>query len=82
MDLEKELQYFETIKSELLKHHLDQFALIKDEVLLGTFTKMEEAYEEGVNRYGNEPFLIKRIAENESPESLPSLMSGVIRADL
>jgi len=81
MALEKELQYFETIKRELLQHHKDKFALIKDELLIGTFTKMEEAYEEGVNRYGKEPFLIKKIVENESPESLPSLMTGAIRAD-
>ncbi len=80
MALEKELKYFESIKSELLKQHKDKFALIKDETLVGTFTKMEEAYEEGVKRYGTEPFLIKMVIEEEPVESIPSLMSGAINA--
>jgi len=80
MALEKELKYFQSIKAELLKQHKDKFALIKDESLIGTFTKMEEAYEEGVKRYGNEAFLIKMVVEEESVESIPSLMSGAINA--
>ena len=82
MTLEKELKYFESMKDELLKHHKDKYALIKDETLVGTFTKMEEAYEEGVKKFGKEPFLIKRIIENEPPESLPSLMTGAISAHI
>jgi len=81
MALERELNHFETIKGELLKHHEDQFALIKGETLVGTFTKMEEAYEEGVRRFGAEAILIKKISQHDSPETLPSLMAGIIRAD-
>ena len=80
MVLEKELKYFESTKEELLKHHKEKFALIKDETLVGTFTKMEEAYEEGVKRFGNELFLIKRIIDKEPPESIPALMTGAISA--
>lgn len=82
MELEKELKYFESIKDELLKYHEGKYALIKDEKLIDTFTKMEEAYEAGVKKFGAEPFLIKRIVKEESTESIPSLMTGAICAHL
>jgi len=82
MELEKELKYFESIKSELLKYHEGKYALIKDEKLIDTFTKMEEAYENGVKNFGAEPFLIKKITKEEVPESIPSLMTGAISASI
>lgn len=82
MELEKELKHFKSIKDELLKHHEGKFALIKGDTLIDTFTKMEEAYETGVKKFGTEPFLIKRITKEEPPESIPSLMTGAIGAHI
>jgi len=78
--LQVELAYFERIKPDLLKHHLGQFALIKGEVLVGTFTKREEAYEEGVKRFGNVPMLIKQVVTEEPVQQIPALMHGLLNA--
>lgn len=82
MALEQELKYFESNKAELLKHHEGKFALIKGDKLINTYTKEEEAYEEGVKRFGTEPFLIKRVSKEDPPEKIPALMMGALRADL
>ena len=63
--LEKELKYFEDHKEELLKHYENQFVLIKDDQLIGAFTTEAEAYAAGVQRFGNQPFLIKRVTREQ-----------------
>ncbi len=80
--IKKELQYFEKIKADLLKTNKGQFALIKGEELLGTFSTMEEAYKQGVDRFGVEPFLIKQIVEIEEKQKIPALTSYLIHANL
>jgi hypothetical protein len=78
--LTQELAFFEAKQAELLKHYRGQFALIKGRELVGTFTKREEAYAEGVNRFGNVPMLIKQIVPSDEPERIPALMHGLINA--
>jgi hypothetical protein len=80
MALERELTYFDSQKAELLKHYAGQFALIHGDELLGTFTRFEEAYEEGVKRVGSEPFLIRQVLENEPHVQFPALVLGMISA--
>ena len=63
--LEAELKVFSEHKDEWLSIYRNQFALIKGEELLGTFTTHDEAYAEGIRRIGNQPFLIKQIVEIE-----------------
>ncbi|TMA36010.1 MAG: hypothetical protein E6J79_13985 [Deltaproteobacteria bacterium] len=78
--LREELAYFEEQKPELLKHHLGQFVLIKGRELLGTFTKLEEAYAEGVRRLGNVPMLIKQVVPEEPVHHVPAFTHGLLRA--
>ena len=80
--LKKELQHFEKVKADLLKTNQGQFALIKGEELLGTFSTMEEAYKQGMDRFGVEPFLIKQIVEIEEKQKIPALTSYLIHANL
>lgn len=80
--LEKELKFFESKKAEWLRNYKDKFALIKEEELIEVFDTFGDAYKEGVKRYGNQSFLIKRIEEEERVETLPSLMLGIIRASV
>jgi hypothetical protein len=63
--LEKELKYFEDHKEELLKHYENQFVLIKDDQFIGAFTTEAEAYAAGVQRFGNQPFLIKKVTSED-----------------
>lgn len=80
--LKKELQYFEKIKGDLLKSQKGKTALIKGEDLVDTFTTLEEAYREGVKRFGKEPFLIKAIVEHEEEQKIPALAAYLIHANL
>src|SRR5688572_22512953 len=59
MTLDTELRFFEANKEEWLRTYQGQFALVKGKDLLGTFTTMEEAFNEGIHKLGNQPFLIR-----------------------
>lgn len=82
MILERELQHFEAIRDELLKHHAGKFALIKDDQLVGTYDSFKDAFEAGVDELGNTSFLIKHIArdDHEGKAQYPSLTTGVMFA--
>jgi len=68
--LEKELKYFEDHKEELLKHYENQFVLIKDDQFIGAFTTEAEAYAAGIQKFGNQPFLISVIGVNLAGQSI------------
>ena len=80
MALEKELKYFENQKAELLKHHENQFVLISGDQLAGAFTTEAEAYQAGLQKFGNQPFLMTyfpRVRERISLE-FPCGASGIV----
>ena len=81
MHLKEEIEYYRAIKEELLKKYEGKYALIKGKQLIDTYTTHEEAYNAGVEKYGNEAFLIQQILPEEPIQSLPALMLGVMRAD-
>jgi len=80
MPLEIELATFEKLKNELLKTHKDKFALIRGEEFIGAFDTPAAAYQDGVNRFGKEPFLVKRISENEEIYRNQALLLGLTNA--
>lgn len=80
MALEKELEFFKSQKDELLRYYKGQFALIKDDKLLGTFTTLAEAFEAGVRSLGNQPFLIKQVMEGDEVIQYPALAVGMLYA--
>ena len=77
MELDEELKYFESIRSKLLESSKGQYALIKEENLIGTFKSEAEAYKAGIEKYGNVPFLIKEIVSKDSIDFIPVLSIGV-----
>lgn len=81
MILDKELKYFNEHKDELLKHYETQFVLIKDDEFIGAFTTEAEAYAAGIQKFGNQPFLIKKVTkEEELVHALdPTLMEEIQR---
>jgi hypothetical protein len=78
MKLEQELEYFESIKEDLLEHYENKFALIKGQELVNTFTTWEEAFKAGTDRFGNVPFLIKLVQEKDESVQLPAFVVGAI----
>ena len=51
--LKEEQAFFEANRAALLKEHQGKFALIKGSELIGTFDTDENAYTEGVAKFGN-----------------------------
>lgn len=82
MALEQELATFEAMKPDLLRNHSGKFALIKSDAFLGAFDTAESAYQEGIDRFGRESFLVKRISETEEPLRNHALFSGLMHARL
>lgn len=59
--LDRELKAFENNKAHLEREHAGKFVLIHGDELIGTFDAFEAAAEEGLRRFGYEPFLVRRI---------------------
>lgn len=78
--LEQEIRYFEGRKAELLKHHNGKFALVKGEELAGVYDTPQRAYEEGLDKYGLEPFLVRRIAPVEEEYQNIAEQHGLMHA--
>jgi hypothetical protein len=81
MKLKTELEFYESIKDELLIHHKGKFALIHGKQLIDTFNQDVDAYKEGVRRFGNTPFLVRLISDKQPEEKYPALMLGLINAN-
>jgi hypothetical protein len=82
MALEQELTYFQQHLPEWLSVYPGQFAVIKGDQLLGTFTTFDEAFAAGVKAYGTEPFLIRQVAETAPVAYNPALSVGALYAHL
>lgn len=82
MALEKELETFARLKEQLLASHRGKFALIHGDDFLGAFDSAENAYQEGVNKFGRDPFLVKLIGEQEEIYRNFALASGLMNARL
>lgn len=81
-ELAKELEYFKSHLDELMAHSPGQFALIKDDELLGTFSEFDDAFKHGVDTLGNVPFLVRKISEIEPEIQVPALVLGLLNARL
>ncbi len=79
--LQKEYQYYLKIKPDLLKEVKGKFALIKDEKLVDTFDTDADAYKAGLLKFGNVPFLIVRISEEDEKSHIPILELELFNAD-
>lgn len=80
MILERELKFYESKKAEWLQRCPGLFVVIKGEELLGTFRTFDEAFEAGLEKWGNQPFLIKQVEETEPTVQHPALSVGLLHA--
>ena len=80
--LEKELAFFNRNKAGYLKEYKNKYLLIKGEELIGYFDTNEAAYEAGIQKYGNVPFLIKQVLEHEPTLTISSVFMGTANANL
>ena len=74
--LEKELQHFESIKDELLKHYEGKAVVIHGGRVMGVWDTEESAYIKGVELLGTKPFLLKRVLAEDPVVDVPLLFIG------
>lgn len=79
--LQTELEYFQKHKQEYQKLYQGQFVLIKGETFAGAFTTDAEAYQAGLEKFGNEPFLIKQVLDGDDTVLYPRLTVGMLHID-
>jgi hypothetical protein len=80
MALEQELALFQKMKPELLRSYAGKFALIRGSDFIGAFDSAENAYGEGVKRFGREAFLVKKVTEQEEMYRNQALALGLMHA--
>ena len=78
--LERELATLEREREHLEREHGGKFVLIHGETVIGTYDDFEKAADEGVQRFGCEPFLIRQVGAE--PIEIPAaLMYGLTSAN-
>lgn len=77
---EQELAFYNRNRAEFLSKYEWKHLLIKGDELVGVFDNPEDAYSEGLRRFGNTPFLIKHVLREERVERIPALTLGIIHA--
>jgi hypothetical protein len=81
MVLDTERDYFESHRVALLHDHKGQFVLVKGAKLIDAFPDAESAYMKGLEIFGIQPFLVKKVEERE-PVGFAPMMSLVADAGL
>ena len=61
----KEYHVFCFHLEKFLKEHPEEFVLIKGNTIVDFYPTCKEALENGLERFGNVPFLIKHVREEE-----------------
>ena len=80
MVLDKEREYFEANRAELVKKYKNLFVLIKDKELIGVHGSAREAYAAGLAKFGPVPFVVKQVLEDEPVAFAPVYMTTPRRA--
>ena len=63
--LEKEYKFYLHHLDEFIGQHLHQFVLIKKDKVVGFYDSYAEALRAGLKDFGNVPFFIKEIEQQE-----------------
>ncbi len=80
MALETELGVFAQMKAQLLASYEGKFVLIHGEEFVGAYDTAENAYSAGVGRFGQEPFLVKKVTPQDEVYRNQALHLGLIHA--
>lgn len=70
--LSKEIETFKNNKENLLRDNSGKFVLIKGQEIIGVYDTQKDAIKVGIDKFGNNPFLVKEIEEVESVQNFTS----------
>ena len=75
--LDQELKTYQAHRDELLGRAEGRYILIRNDELIGTFESQQDALQQGYEKFGNKPFLVKQVVEVEVPQNFTSFPLGV-----
>ena len=75
--LEEEIGYYEENLEDLENNHADHFVLIKGRELVAVGKEEEKVVAEGIRRYGQGPFLVRKVGEHTKVLNFPRLAIGM-----
>ncbi|HCU25968.1 MAG TPA: hypothetical protein DF383_13200 [Deltaproteobacteria bacterium] len=78
--LEIELAYYESKKTDFLKSYEGKYLLIKGKEFIGSYDTAETAFNAGVEKFGAEAFLVRRITQEPEIVKIPALTLGLLHA--
>ena len=70
--LSEELKIYEENKVRLIKEANGKFVLIKGKEIVNIFDTQMDAIKVGIDKFGNEPFLVKKIEEVDQKQNFTS----------
>ena len=70
--LKKELELFDKKKDELVKENLGKYVLIKENRIIGLYDTEKDAIKVGIDKFGNVPFLVKKVEKIEQSHNFTS----------
>ncbi|GAH17047.1 unnamed protein product [marine sediment metagenome] len=78
IELEEEHNFFLSKKCDWMSRYEGKYLLIKGQELIDYFVTFGDAYKNGLRRFGNTLFFIKKLVRFEHSESIPVLELGLI----
>jgi hypothetical protein len=75
--LQTELKTYERHRDELLGKSEGKYVLVHSTEIAGVFDSKQDAIEQGYERFGNVPFLVKQILKVETPHNFVSNLLAV-----
>lgn len=75
MTFEEDLEYFNSIDSELAKQHKAKFVLVKDKQQHGIFSNFQDAHEAALKKFGITEVVIAQIGVSAPLNYLASVVN-------
>jgi hypothetical protein len=69
-DIDREISAYNAMQSDLEAHHMGEWVIVREGVLVGTYPSFELAASNAVTRFGRGPYLIRQIGA--PPITLPA----------
>ncbi len=70
--LNEEIKTYERNKDNLVKESNGKYVLIKGNEIIGIYDTQNDAIKVGIDKFGNTPFLVKKIEAVEQPMNFTS----------
>jgi hypothetical protein len=80
-ELETELKFLESHRSQLLEQYGGRILVIKGEEVTGAFETIEEALKDAAVKHGLSNVLIRRPSDPQVQVSIPALTLGILNAN-